>query len=131
MKEYKAKTGQKNENLGYMHLNKQISLKEAAAVMGVTTQCVRLAIINGRMKGKKISNHWYVTRNDIIKYQESKYQKDHHFSENEVSVKHAAKIKGCDIQQLYYLMRSGRLPFTKKSKAIYGIKKEDLKAVQV
>ena len=131
MKEYKAKTGQKNENLGHSQLTKKLTLKEAASIMGVTTQCVRLAVVNDRMKGVKISNRWYVTRSDILKYQESKYKKEHHFSENEVSVKHAAKIKGCDIQQLYYLMRSGRLPFTKKSKAIYGIKKEDLKAVQV
>ena len=46
-----------------------LSTKDAAALLEVTDSRVRQLLIEGKLKGKRISGVWVIQRNDIERYQ--------------------------------------------------------------
>lgn len=102
------------------------SLSEAAKMLGLKPQALRIAQKNNRLIAGKINGKWFTTQDYIWEYAASRYDKAHHFKADECSVAQAAQIIGMSSQHVYYLLREKKLPYTCKAKRIYCIKKADL-----
>ena len=45
-----------------------MTLNEAAAILGVTPDTLRLQLANGKLRGRKIGPLWTVTRREVERY---------------------------------------------------------------
>lgn len=76
------------------------------------------AIKKGRLKASYESKQWWVSKEDLIAYHETKYSRMetkfqgaplYNLEEGEISVGHAAKMCGLQPQHIYYQIRQGAI----------------------
>jgi len=115
----------KNEPSINVHFD-LLSVKQAAGILNIGTQAVRAAIANGRLKAQYINGKVRLLPQDVKEYEKTKWQRNHRYDEDELSIKNAAKILNVPEQRLYYLMRTDDLKFYYKQKKMIAIKKKDL-----
>jgi excisionase family DNA binding protein len=95
-----------------------ITVTDAAKLLGIYRQGVVAAIQKGRIPAQK--NHlgfWIMRMKDVVRYDETKYireetllmNKEKVYACGKMSVKQAAEYLGMSVQNVYYLIRSGKL----------------------
>lgn len=110
------------------HWQAMMSLKEASTMAHVTRQALYVAIKKGHLKAQQNSaKHWYVDQKDLDAYRAGKYSRERSTFNGqrvfrkeykEISIHEGAKFLGVPPQRLYYLTRTGQIPFTRKGSAI-------------
>lgn len=125
---------------GYM------STKEAADYGHITRQSVYKAIMQGRCKGEKIGDAWYITVEDFDRYRgerniSERFRIDGKLvfdaREGRFSVMQVAKIIGMtlripyDVQRVYHFIRKGVLTPKKVGKYLVISKREATKLLEM
>jgi len=102
-----------------------LSLGQACVINGTGTQALYVAIKKGRLKATKRedSNRYEIRKKDLTDYMKLKYDRaDAQFKgepkydkrKGEYSIKQAAAYLEVSPNLLYYLMRIGKVSYTKK-----------------
>lgn len=114
-----------------------LSISEISRKCRVTRQAVYVAIKNGRLKAAQINRIWFAHVDDIEAYRSSRYNREHSRINGEpifdilsgyLSVNHIAKLFGETPQRIYYLLRTGQVPASKKG-AAWVVNIEEMKKV--
>lgn len=99
-----------------------MSITEACYKYHVTRQAIFGCIQSGRLNAKKSGHKWIFSEKDWEDYIKSKYSrkfstrdgdKIYDVENGQMSPSMISSNYGIDKQQLYYMMRKGRLPFRK------------------
>ena len=107
------------------------SIAETAQYLGVSRQAIYLQKKSGNIKtffdqnGKE-----KVTLEEIFRFKNARYNREKHFSDGFVSSSQAAKITGCKLHRIYYLIYHAFLPF-KFTNGMYFIHEDDLNKCNV
>lgn len=90
-----------------------------------TKSAIYQAIKIGRLKATYEEKHWWITKEDLIRYHETKYSRMeakfqgeplYDLDNGEMSVGHAAKLCGLQQQHIYNQIRRGALRASKKGR---------------
>ncbi len=104
-----------------------VTTREAAQMMGITTQAVYVALRNKSLKSEKLNNRIVINVEDVKKYRSQRY--DRAKSKNEdgslvynpdlglFSVQNLAQIFGVTQQRIYYLISRKKLDFYRRGSA--------------
>lgn len=116
-----------NENNTYM------SISKAAKITNRTHQAIYIAIRKGLLEATMIKNLYYVTKDNLIKYQKSLFNRAKSLdidgnplydkSKDEYSISEAAKLLSITKQCAYYFVRENKINYKlKKSKSGRNVK---------
>ena len=114
----------------------KMNVREAADFLRVTPQAVYLAIKSGKLRSHHEGRYLVILESDLIHY-ENKVRYNRKYSlyngelrfdpdKGEVSVRDAAERSGEHLNTVYYLVRSGQIPYVRKGSS-YVFKFEDFR----
>lgn len=108
-----------------------LTVQEAAKYLKISSQGIYIAIKKGRIPTVRWGQQRFISKPHLDKYRKSKWKRESTYnkSKGEISVVEGAKRLKIPVQKLYYLMRRGIVPYTKKGRA-YILNKETLKKVK-
>lgn len=113
---------------------KMLTVTEAAYLNNVTRQAIIFAIKMKRIPARKENDTWLISMQDLKNYNKTRYSRTLSKRNGELifdkkkgffSAQEAAKILRKNIQQIYYLVRMGRIKAHRQGTAIV-IKESDL-----
>lgn len=103
-----------------------LTITEAAQKQNVTRQAIYAAIKHGRLNANKQTHKWFITEDDLRKYNDTKYSREFSSCDGELifnkdkglySVSQIAEKFNVPIQRVYYTCRQGDLKTYRKGAA--------------
>lgn len=111
----------------------RLNIGEAASFCGLTKQSIRVAIrkelLPSDKKGPRKGAH-YFEKKDLQNYLDNRWCRLKNFGPDEMSPMMAAKFIGCDVQRIYHLIRTDKIPFFFKSTKMITLMKEDVEKIK-
>lgn len=103
-----------------------LTVNEASKFLKVTSQAVRVAIRDGRLKSQKIMKRVMIDPSELRVYIHTRWQRGKQFNENELSPSMAANLLGVPLQRVYHLIRTNKLSYWRQATQIITIPKESV-----
>lgn len=109
-----------------------LGIRQACLLLKVTPPAIYCAVKKGLIPTKKVDDKFIFKHSDLLNYKKNKYSRKHSkiegkdiFGPGEFSVMEISKRLKINISQLYYLLKAGHFPHSRKGSA-YVISQADL-----
>ena len=99
---------------------------ETAALLGIQSQSVIIAINSKRLKAKKIGNRWFVEKNDLVQYSQNRWQRVKPVPEGFITVVKASEKYKISINSIYHFLHYNKAKYKKLGKNPIMFKEQDL-----
>ena len=121
------------------NMNEELTITDAARIMGISRQALYVAIKNMRLKADKKGCQWFITEEQLSEYRNSRYSRKssrklngdllYDPEKNEFSIGQVAKMAEVPTQRIYYLVRTNQLKSTRVG-AAHVIHLEDISSIK-
>jgi excisionase family DNA binding protein len=114
-------------------IGENFSIAETAKIMCVSRQAVYVAIKLGRLKSVKVGKRQWISKDSLLEYQKNKYSRQLKEVDGvklfdgieRFNPRMAAKYMKLPLQQIYYLIRTNRIKYS-KHRCAYILGKQEM-----
>lgn len=101
------------------------STQEAAEFLGIKSQSVTIAIAQKRLKAKKIGNKWFIEKNDMVQFADSKWKRLKPIPAGLITVIKASKKYKVSVNTIYHFLHYNKVKYKKLGTDPITFKEQD------